>query len=316
MTSVMRKVVWMTSVVFALTSLMTLAGCTAGVDEELTESTANELTSGVNGSGCKRSAYNCSLHSGGEGQRVRRADGGQTWAVDDEWLVAQGFVDPQTKAAVVPVVDGNGDEMGRVKKESFTLNYGQTRRMKDLTYVFALSTGLQSAGWVPIDAFRAATSLRERVGEVNARGGNLKAMECYEVKSTYPERLDDFKVVKGATDKDAMEPDDYLPVKRANGKVYVNLAFNVPGDAIGGPAVDIFPAGTKFQRLSVPTWEKPARPSLDATLYAKPAGASAYTKPDGAMKFVYGYVTSNAGAVRYGWMAYDGLAPSTGCANR
>ena len=284
----------------------TAVGCAADVeDEEDIDETESALRDGVNSSGCKRSPYNCGLHPEQRGQRVLRADGGKEWAVD-----------PAKAAFGVPVLDGNGDPMGMSKYKHFTLNYGQTRRMNGRTYVIALSTGLKAAGWVPIDVFENEESLRKRVGEVNARGDNLKKMACYEVKDTYPARLDNFKVVKGATDDDAQEPDDYLPVTRANGKKYMNLAFNVPGNGLGGPSIDIYPVGTKFQRVDVPTWENPDRPSIDARLYAKPPGSNKYTRRAGEMKFVYGYVKGKLGAVRYGWMALDGLKVSRNCPDR
>ena len=69
------------------------------------------------------------------------------------------------------------------------------------------------------------------------------------------------------------------------------------------------------QRLQVTTWESNA-PSLNATLYAKPAGGSAYTVPAGSMKFVYGYVKAEDGTVRYGWVGIDGLKVSSGCPSR
>ena len=292
---------------FFLASIV--SGCVADTDgeeeDEDTEEVESELRSGVNGNGCKRSAYNCGLNTDGVGQRVRSASGDESWDVE-----------PAAVAAGVPVLDGNGDEMGRSKYKAFTLNYGQTRRMNGRTWVFALSTGLKSAGWVPIDVFTAEASLRNRVGEVNARGANLKKMACYEVKDGYPTRLDPLKVVKGTTDKQAFEANDYLPVVRANGKRYMNLAFNVPGNGLGGPAVDIYPVGTKFQRLDVPTWENPDPPSLDATLWRVPAGAERATRRAGKMKFVYGYVKGDLGVVRYGWMALDGLKLSRGCPNR
>lgn len=304
---------------FACASLLGLstffvAGC--ALDEEGEEEAVlratDELRAGVNSNGCKRSPYNCGLDPDGVGQRVRRADGEEEWHFDPAWLVARGFVDPQTKAPVVPVLDGNGDEMGRTKKLGFVFNYGQTRRMGNMTYAMVLSSGLKSAGWVPIDGLLHEDSFRRKIGEVNAQGKRLKHLACYEVKPTFPKRLVKYKVVKGAPDN-GPEADDYLPIVRANGKPYINLAFSVPGDALGAPAVDIFPAGTKFQRLDVPTWERPDRPSLDATLYDKPSGGSTFTKPAGAMKFIYGYVKSKTGSVRYGWMAYDGLTPSSGC---
>lgn len=299
------------------TMLAAVSGCVAesgdddGDDDAAEGEVASEIGSyraGVNSKGCKRSAYNCTLNPGKD-QRVYRADGGDTWGVDPAYVSSKNL-------AGVPVVDGNGDVMGYSKKTSFTLNYGQTRRIGNTTYVIALSSGLASAGWVPIDAFLHEESLRAKVGEVNAKGAGLKDMGCYEVATTFDPKLKTLKVVKGATDKDAKEPDDYLPHARANGKIYVNLAFSIPGDSLGAPAVDIFPAGTKFQRLDVPTWESSGRPSLDAKLYAKPAGSTKYTREAGAMKFIYGYVKSKPGAVRYGWMAYDGLKVSSGCPNR
>jgi hypothetical protein len=296
----------------ALAALAPLASACAGADGEDDDgfgSTGEELRAGVNGSGCKRSGYDCSLHPGGGGQRVAAADGSTQWSVSQAWLASRGLTD-------VPVLDGNGDPMGLSKKRSFVLNYGQTRRLRDATYVMAVSAGVGSAGWVPLDMFTKASELRRRVGEVNAHGSGLRKMACYEVASSYPKRLDGYKVVKGATDRDSEEPNDYLPqVRSGNGRVYMNLAFSVPGDGLGAPAVDIFPAGTKFQRLDVPTWERPDRPSLDAALYAKPAGSARYTKRVGSMKFIYGYVKT-PGGVRNGWMALDGLKVSRGCPDR
>ena len=306
--------------------LTTFVGCAAdtgdeddGSDEEATEAVDSEISSlrpGVNSKGCKRSAYNCSLNPGAGTQRVRRADGKETWGVETARLVARGYIDPATAKPAVPVHDGNGERMGFSSKTSFTLNFGQTRRMNDVTYVYGLSTGIGSAGWIPIDVFLHEGSLRDKVGEVNARGGDLKDMACYEVRTTFDKSLESYKVVKGAKENESMEPDDYLPTKRANGKIYMNLAFNVPGDALGGPSVDIFPAGTKFQRLDVPTWEGSA-PSIDAKLWKRRAGTKTYDVDSGkTMKFLYGYVKSKTGSVRYGWMAADGLTPSKGCPNR
>jgi hypothetical protein len=304
---------------FALVALVTAfaAGCAVESEEEEggTESTSDELRSGVNAKGCKRSPYNCGLNTDGIGQRVRRADGEETWNMDPKWLASKGYVDAKTKQPVVPVLDGDGEEMGRTTKTGFTFNYGQTRRFGNMTYAYVLSSGLKSAGWVPIDGLIHADSFRAKVGEVNAKGDDLKKLGCYVVASSFDQKLVQYKIVKG-TNESGPEADDYLPIPRANGKRYVNLIFNVPGDALGGPSVDIFPAGTKFQRVDVPTWEKPDAPSLDATLYTKAAGATTYSKPAGSMKFIYGYVKSKPGSVRYGWMALDALNVSSGCPDR
>ena len=308
MSKKMRKVVGLVIAGAGLLAMM--SGCAADTgddpgdaeDHAAVDSEISALRSGVNSNGCKRSAYNCTLNPG-HGQRVYRADGGETWAIDP-------------KVATVRVIDGNGDPMGETKKRELTLNYGQTRRIGNVTWIMTLSSGLGAAGWVPIDAFLHAEPLRAKVGEVNAKGENLKDLGCYEVDTTYDPKLENFKVVKGAKENESKEPNDYLPTKRANGKINVNLAFSVPGDALGAPAVDIFPAGTKFQRLDVPTWEGSA-PSLDAKLYSKPAGSHAYTTLSSrTMKFIYGYVKTQPGSVRYGWMAIDGLKVSRSCPNR
>ncbi len=306
--------------------LATMSGCAteagpSGEDDgeaaNAIESEVTALRPGVNSSGCRRSAYNCALNPGAGTQRVRRADGLETWAVDPTWLTDHGYVDPATNKPATPVLDGNGTLMAYSSKSAFTLNYGQIRRLGALTYVMALSAGIGSAGWVPVDAFQHADSLRDKVGDVNAHGTGLADMACYVVKSTFDATLDAFAVVKNATESNKPEPNDYLPMKRSNGKVYVNLAFSAPGDGLGAPAVDIFPTGTKFQRLDVPTWEAGSGQSLDVKLYSKPAGSSTYSKlSNREMKFVYGYVKTSEGVVRYGWMALDGLAPSTGCPNR
>ena len=291
------------------TTMVAMVGCAAepaGDDYDETTAELSSLQPGVNSKGCRRSAYNCGLHPGVSSQRVTRADG------PEDWAVAASFV------GKVPVVDGNGDPMGTSKRTSFTMNYGQTRRMNDRTWVIALSTGLGAAGWVPIDVFEHEGSLRERVGEVNAHGSALADLSCYEVRSTYDSELDDYKVVKHAKVSDSEEPNDYLPMKRANGKVYANLAFSVPGDALGAPAIDIFPAGTLFQRLDVPTWESDSPPSLDVKLYSQTKGT--YRFDDLAsrrMKFLYGYVKTKSGDIRYGWMPQDGLTSSDKkCPNR
>ena len=299
------------------TFVATASGCAAeatddgadGTDESSIDSEISALRDGVNSKGCKRSAYNCSLNPSGAGQRVKRADGQETWGIDPRWVADH-------KLGGIPVLDGNGDSMGISKKTELTLNYGQTRRLGNATYVIALSSGLAAAGWVPVDAFLHAESLRAKVGEVNAHGEGLKDLGCFEIDTTYDLKLENYKVVKGARENEAREPNDYLPTKRTNGKVYANLAFSVPGDALGAPAVDIFPAGTKFQRLDVPTWEGTAA-SLDAKLYSKPAGSNAYTVlSKQRMKFIYGYVKTKPGSVRYGWMALDGLKVAGACPNR
>lgn len=80
--------------------------------------------------------------------------------------------------------------------------------------------------------------------------------------------------------------------------------------ALGGPAIDHFPAGTKFQRLDVPTDKGP--PSIDVKLWLQD-GNGKFRKPAGEMKFVYGSILGKTSDPRVGWMAYDGLTVSSGC---
>lgn len=286
---------------FAALPLVFVVGCASVEEEEPAGTTTSDITAreGTNGASCKRSAYNCSLRAGA--QRVETSDGGESWKVD-----------PAVKS--VPVVDGNGDEMGRSTYSKFTLNYGQSRTMNGVRYVYALSTGLGSGGWVPLDAFGGREAIAKLVGDVDAKGDKLGTLGCYAIATSYPARLDTLKVVKGAREGEAKEPNDYLPQVRKNGKVYGTLAFNVPGNDLGGANTDIFPAGAKFQRLNVPTDE--GAPSLDAKLYARTKGTDVYTTDAGEMKFIYGYIKSETGAIRYGWAAIDGLDVSSGCPQR
>jgi hypothetical protein len=199
--------------------------------------------------------------------------------------------------------------MGLSTYTSFTFNYGQLRIMNGKKYGYAMSTGLGSSGWVEVDAIGASDSFEKQVGSMDAKGDNLAKLGCYEIASSYDKSLDALKVVKGAKDG-GPEANDYLPQVRKNGKVYGTLSFNAPGDALGGANIDIFPAGTKFQRVDVPTDGK--NPSLDVQLYSGKKGAAANT-PAGTMKFIYGYIRAKSGEVRYGWAALDGLVVSNTC---
>lgn len=274
--------------------LMLCLGACSPVDpdesDEDFETDDDAVSSGVNGSVCIASPYNCSLRAQG-GNRVNNAQD-NSWTVDDS-----------------PVVDGNGDSMGMNTRDHLTFNYGQTRRIGNVTYAFALSTSTSSAGWVPMNAIVSEEIFRDRVGEVNAKGAGLKKMACYEVKNSHDTSRELLKVVYDS--KDTHErAGDYMPLVRKNGRRYVNLPFVVPGFALGGTAVDIFPAGTKYQRLDVPTTNGP--PSIDVPLWKKDS-AGRYRARAGDMKFVYGYVKTKPGAVRYGWMAYESIKPSSGC---
>jgi hypothetical protein len=60
------------------------------------------------------------------------------------------------------------------------------------------------------------------------------------------------------------------------------------------------PAGTKFQRLDVPT--DSGAPSIDIPLWVQDSSGR-YRQQSGTMKFIYGYVIAATGTKRNGWMA-------------
>lgn len=278
----------------AVVFLAGAAGCAPPsdslADDEAEGSDEGALSDGTNGGACVLSPYNCKLRVNG-GNAVENAQDGQ-WGVES-----------------ADVVDGNGNSMGTNTSGHLRFNYGQTRRMNDRTYVYARSTSLGSSGWFPIDKVKSEDVLRSRIGEVNAHGAGLDKMGCYEVRSSHDANLGELKVVYDSHDSHEKVA-DYLPLPRANGTRYVNLAFSVPGFALGAPAVDIWPAGTKFRRLRVPT--DSGAPSIDIPIYAKD-GEGRYRKHHGDLKFIYGYVVSADGTRRNGWMSYPALSVSSGC---
>ncbi|NUP10385.1 MAG: hypothetical protein HOW73_30410 [Polyangiaceae bacterium] len=277
-------------------SLLALAACApdSGPDDEDfyddSESDDDALSAGKNGKACTASAYNCKLRVEG-GNVVENAQDG-LWSASDAMMV-----------------DGNGDPMAPCTWDHLRFNYGQTRHMNGVTYGMARSCSNGSSGWFPLSHLASEETFRDRVGEVNAKGTDLEHLGCYKIKSSHDAALVEKKVVYDAKG-DHERAGDYLPLVRNNGKRYANLAFNVPGFGLGGPAVDIFPAGTKFQRVDVPT--ATGNPSIDIPLYVKDSSGR-YRKKSGTMKFIYGYVKSKPGHERFGWMAYDALTTTTGC---
>lgn len=272
-----------------------LTGCIAeavdaeDLEDEVTLNTEEALTPGKNGKACIASPYNCKLRKTG-GNAVDNSQGG-LWAVHDAMMV-----------------DGNGDQMGLNTRDHLRFNYGQTRHLGGKTYVFARSSTIGAAGWFPIDEVYGESSLRKKVGEVNAKDTGGERMGCYKVRSSHDEEKGLKKVVFDSQE-DQEQANDYMSMPRKNGKRYANLAFNVPGFGLGGPAVDIFPAGTRFRRIDVPTTT--GSPSITIPLWAK-AGDGSWTKQSGTMKFIYGYVKTKPGTKRFGWMSLDALV-ATDC---
>lgn len=282
-----------------LTAAAALLAMSCTTDEGTVEDPAHEARtvqaafSGVNGTYCLVSPYNCKLQNPG-GNRVPTND-----PEDDNWGLATG----------VPIRDGNGTIVGTNTRTSSAFNYGQVRSFGGADHAFAVSTSNSSAGWLPISAILGRTSFEQKVGHVSALGAGLAKLGCYQVKNGSDPVLEAKKVVYDTTSSNE-RAGDYLPLVRANGNRSINLVFNVPGMALGGPAVDHFPAGTKFQRLDVPTDH--GVPSIDIPLWVQDSQGR-YRQQSGEMKFLYGYVIAATGTKRNGWMAYDGLQVSSGC---
>lgn len=265
-----------------------------GFDDVDAAEIEDRLFEGVNGKACTASTYNCKLRPEG-GNRVATNDPDD----DNSWAVAAG----------VPIRDGNGTVVGTNAKGRTTFNYGQERTFAGEPYVFAVSTSNSSAGWMPLSSISGKSSFEGKLGHVSALGAGLGKLGCYQIRNAHDPDLEFKKVVYDA--KTSHErAGDYLPLVRANGQRSANLTFNVPGFSLGGVAVDHFPAGTKFQRLDVPTTAGP--PSIDIPLYVKDAQGR-YRKQSGTMKFIYGYIIAATGTKRNGWMAYDALQVSSGC---
>ncbi|WP_163995218.1 hypothetical protein [Pyxidicoccus caerfyrddinensis] len=286
---------------FSLICAFALASAACGGPEAVDNAVSGEglatqeqaAYSGVNGTYCLESPYNCKLQDPG-GNRVPTND-----PADDNWGLVTG----------VPIRDGNGTVVGTNTRTSSAFNYGQTRTFANELHAFAVSTSNSSAGWLPMSAILGRTSFEQKVGHVSALGSGLAKMACYAVRNWHDPALEVKKVVYDTTSSNE-RAGDYLPLVRANGLRSVNLIFNVPGLALGGPAVDHFPAGTKFQRLDVPTDN--GAPSIDIPLWVKDS-AGRYRTQSGTMKFIYGYVIATTGTKRNGWMAYDALEVSSGC---
>lgn len=264
------------------------------VQREEVASSEQALYAGVNGDACTASPYNCKLRVTG-GNRVLTNDPDD----DNAWGLRLG----------VPIRDGDGNLLGTSTRSSTTFNYGQSRTFNHEKYVFAVSTSNGSAGWMPLSSILGQSSFTTKLGHVSAKGAGLGQMACYEVKNSHDETIELKKVVYDSTATHE-RAGDYLPLVRNNGKRSVNLTFNVPGFGLGGVAVDHFPAGTRFQRLEVPT--DSGAPSIDIPLWVKDS-AGRYRQRSGSMKFIYGYVVAATGTKRNGWMAYDALKTSSGC---
>ncbi len=282
------------------------AGCVVGDEDDLGPDGEDsgdepEITSieaagvaGENGERCIASPYNCRFRDGSSRVTTR--------AGLDRWAIRPG----------ASVRDGNGKVLAVETRTRMTFNYGQTRLLAGKAHALALSTANSSAGWYPIERIVAEASFRAQNGEVNARDPGLGKMACYELRDSHDAAIELRKVVYdsqvGANGHE--RAGDYQSLLRANGKRSANLTFNVPGFGLGGTTTDHFPAGTKFQRVDVPT--SSGRPSIEIPLWVKDS-AGRYRRRNGSLLFLYGYVRADDGVRRFGWMAREALKVSSGC---
>jgi hypothetical protein len=260
-----------------------------------TASVSQALVAGVNGDQCTQSPFNCRFRAGSS--RVLTAGGETSWGIDPG----------------ASVRDGNGDVLAVETRSRLTFNFGQTRLLAGKAMALALTTSNGSAGWYPIDRILGETSFRAHNGEVNAKDPGIGEMACYQIRNSHDPNIELRKVVfdsqSGITGHE--RAGDYLPLVRNNGRRSANLIFSVPGFGLGGATTDHFPAGTKFQRVEVPT--DSGRPSITIPLWVQD-GAGRFRAQSGTMRFLYGYVRANDGVRRFGWMAEDALAVSaTAC---
>ncbi len=262
------------------------------VDPGQVEGLTVGLTTGVNGAACIASPYNCKFRATG-GNRVVTADGSESWAVD-------------TGASVR---DGNGAALSIQTGGSLTFNYGQTRYLAGKAHALALATSNGSAGWYPIDHIKGETSFRAHNGNVDARDPGQGPMACYRIRDSHDPSIELKKVVYDSHASHE-RAGDYLPLPRSNGRRSANLVFSVPGFALGGATTDHFLAGTRFQRVAVPT--ATGKPSISIPLWVQD-GHGDYKVRSGTLRFLYGYIEAADGVKRFGWMAEDALTPSTGC---
>lgn len=258
--------------------------------EDLEPSAA--LSAGVNGVACAASPYNCKFRSTG-GNRVLDAGGDESWAV-------------RTGASIR---DGDGAVLSTQTGGTLVFNWGQTRLLAGKAHALALATSNRSAGWYPIDHIVAEASFRAHNGNVDARDPRQGTMACYQIRDSHDPSIELKKVVYDSK-SDHERVGDYLSLPRANGRRSANLVFSVPGFALGGATTDHFPAGTRFQRVEVPT--DSGRPSISIPVWDKDARGD-YKRQSGSLRFFYGYVRAADGVRRFGWMAEPALRVSSGC---
>jgi len=260
---------------------------------------------GVNGPDCSEySPYDCRL---GVQRQVARVVNDN---YDNAWSLAH-------SSAGWPILDGNGNQVGTEYGRAATFNYGQSRSFDGELHVLAMSTSAGVAGWLPYKSLADWGSFKAHLGDVSAKDDGLKELGCYEVagsvaadKESEFNAFEELKVVRYAPATESEEKVmNYTSYARGGPEhtVLANMVFNV---TLVSPTIDVFQAGTKFQRLDVPTSDH--IPSLDVDLWKwgrcdhDGKTEDSYCEKAGQLKFIYGRVITPAGGARYGWMALEG----------
>ncbi|MBA3541090.1 MAG: hypothetical protein H0T79_15875 [Deltaproteobacteria bacterium] len=289
-------------------SMLSLTGCLDGEIEDLEypddlvdttevpDDDSAAFRGGVNSGYCAASPYNCRFRKGSS--RVTTQAGSEDWGIEPG----------------ASVRDGNGDVLGPETATKRIFNYGQTRYLAGKAHALLLGSSNLSAGWYPIDHILGEASFRQQMGEVNGKDPGQGKLACYSIRASHDPVLELKKVVHDSKvgPNGHERAGDYLPLVRKNGLRSANLVFSVPGFALGGATTDHFQAGTKFQRVTVPT--DSGKPSISIPLWiANPGDNNRYTRRSGTMRFLYGYIKAADGVKRFGWMAQDALQVASGC---
>ncbi len=285
-------------------ALVGLVGCVADVasdpdgddDSDLVDTSdagfASRATyAGVNGDVCKASKFNCHVRDGGS--RVTTPANANT---DQRWTIAPGE----------SVYDGEGTVLHAETDGSLVFNYGMLKTINGREMALAMATANGSSAWFPVDHIVDRAAFLANDKPVDARSPGEAHLSCYTVRNSDDTSLELRKVVYNSQEGiDGHErAGDYLSLVRANGKRSANIAYVVPGFALGGETSDHVLAGTRFQRVTVPT--DSGAPSISIPLYVRDA-AGAFKKKDGTMRFIYGFIRTN-GVARFGWMSMDALS--------
>lgn len=277
-----------------------LAGCVVGDaddpdGDDLVDTTDNGLSAhagyaGANGGLCKVSKYNCHVRDGG--QRVTTADQAGT---DQHWAIVPGE----------QVYDGEGRPLHAETGGSLVFNYGMLKTINGREMALALSTSNGSAGWFPVDHIADRATFLANDDPVYAKSPEEGHLSCYTVRDSNDTSRELKKVVYNSKvgPQGHERAGDYMSLVRANGERSANMAYAVPGFSLGGGTDDHVRAGTRFQRVSVPT--DTGLPSISIPLWVQD-GSGAYKQRSGSMRFIYGFIRTG-GKARFGWMATDAL---------